>query len=269
MLTAVNRKIDSLVGNQETVMKDLRQYASDFSEMKKEQIRLAEDNAHLVRQVQYLGEQVDRLEGQMRKKNLLLGGILEEARNETPEDCEKKVRDILENVLGICDNIQLDRTHRIGRKTRGKTRPIIMRFSFLHDRDRVLRLAREKKPANIFFSEDFPLKTRQARRELHPHLLQARNSGKTAYLRHDRLIIDGQTFTLEAGALKLVGERVETQGDQDQTTPHNPRGLIRKPDTAPMPPANDSAAEVDREVDRHSSHRLRPRAGAKPKASRP
>ena len=59
--------------------------------------------------------------------------------------------------------------------------------------DKVKKLPKE---STIKVSEDFNQRTRQARRLLYPRLKQAKEQGKRAFLRGDKLYIDDDTLTV-------------------------------------------------------------------------
>ena len=81
-----------------------------------------------------------------------------------------------------------------------------MKFSFYKDKDRILQKYKEKFRAHrqqassadtskiVYLSEDFPEYIRKIRKQLHPFLQEAIDSGSHAYLRYDKLIIDRKTF---------------------------------------------------------------------------
>ena len=71
------------------------------------------------------------------RDNLLFFQIPEEK----DENCETKLLNFIENELGIVNastQIQLHRAHRVGPFKRGKTRPIVAKFAYYPDRERVL-----------------------------------------------------------------------------------------------------------------------------------
>ena len=100
-----------------------------------------------------------------------------------------------------------------------KPRPIIVKFSFYNYRDRVLKRYREvsksareartndgantgasANPINedkVRVGEDFPERVRKVRASLIPFLQQSLDSGKNAYLRFDKLIVNGYAYTYD------------------------------------------------------------------------
>ena len=158
---------------------------------------------------------LDQLEGQSRRQNLKFFDI-EESNNETWEASEEKVRTYIRTELEIDDsNISIERAHRLPGKN--KPRPIIVKFSFYKDKDRVIKRYRElRKTAReasaednvsngasgggvdrVRVSEDFPDRVRKVRSALIPFLRQSIRSGRNAYLRHDKLVVNGNAYVFD------------------------------------------------------------------------
>ena len=194
--------------------------------LKKENKKLQEQNLKLTKTVNTLAANVsqlefsanentsklDQLEGQSRRQNLKFYDI-EEGDNETWDQSEEKVRHYIRSELEIDDgNISIERAHRLPGKY--KPRPIIVKFSFYKDKDKVIKRYREirksaretsssgnvddannaEPTSGIRVSEDFPDRVRKARSALIPFLRQSIDSGKNAYLRFDKLVVNGNSY---------------------------------------------------------------------------
>ncbi|XP_053395796.1 uncharacterized protein LOC128555965 [Mercenaria mercenaria] len=129
------------------------------------------------------------------RDNLLFFGI-PEVRGENDADCVEKVLDLIESKLEIEDakiNIKLHRAHRIGKFDNSKTRPVVAKFAYYPDRERVkLRASKLERPYGI--SQQFPAEVMSTRRRLVPIMLEARKQGKEAYIKVDKLFIDGRLY---------------------------------------------------------------------------
>ena len=217
----MNKKFDSLEKSVRTLKHDSK--------------LLKEQNAYLTKQVSELQTTVlqlesrtretekknERLEAQSRRDNLRFHG-LDDKMGETWEESETKVRDYISNGLGIDEStIRVERAHRIRSKI--SPRPIIVKFSHYKDRDKVLKVYREKRKTQrndqtvqadaatngadenrtdkqpeitrqIRVSEDFPERVVKACSRLYSFLKSSLESGRQAFLRYDCLIVDGQEF---------------------------------------------------------------------------
>jgi hypothetical protein len=92
--------------------------------------------------------------------------------------------------------LKIDRSQRLGKQRFGATkpRPIVAKFNYYPDRERVLQNARKLKGTKIGIGEQFPDEILKIRKELYPELKKARDACKKAKLVKDKLIIEGQIF---------------------------------------------------------------------------
>ena len=145
-----------------------------------------------------------------RKNNIMFYGITE-GDHESWEQTEDKVREILHTDAQI-DNakspegLQIERAQRIGVKRTGKIRPVLVRFTQLKQRYKVMDIARERiRDKGVSVGDDFSKEIRETRRKLQPMLKIARDEGKRAHLRYDKLRIDDVTYKLgDDGRLVVV-----------------------------------------------------------------
>lgn len=185
--------------------------ATRVSDIEKDQIELAEENNELQEKVNTLENKVDQLEAQSRRDNLLFYGLPETPKrdgegnfiSETWKDCEAKVKDFIKEKLGLSDSdIEIERAHRIN--TKNKPRPIIAKFSHHKVKESVLSAAKLLKNTPFSISEDFTKRVRDARRELIPFMTKAREEGKRANLRYDKLVIDRVSYKYSPHGKKLI-----------------------------------------------------------------
>lgn len=94
---------------------------------------LKAENMYLKSEIERLEKSQVRLESHSRRNNLIFGGI-NEMENETWDQCEASVKEILSKCMQL-DGVLFERVHRLGSKTQGKTREIIAKFSTYKQRD--------------------------------------------------------------------------------------------------------------------------------------
>ena len=131
------------------------------------------------------------------RDNLIFYRIPEE-RNETDEDCVEKVLTLIQQQLEIQNaknEIKLHRAHRIGRYNPSKVRPIVAKFAFYPDREKVRRNANKLKDTSYGISQQFPREIMDTRKKLVPIMKEARSSGKDAYINVDKLYINNELYT--------------------------------------------------------------------------
>ena len=104
--------------------------------------KLKEENQKLNKKVSHLEDKLAYLEGQPKRNNLVFHG-LQEKRGETWDECEEAVRKVMEENLEFPDAwdesvLPIERAHRIGKFEKGKTRPIVVKFSNYKQKYRIL-----------------------------------------------------------------------------------------------------------------------------------
>ena len=79
------------------------------------------------------------LEDHSRQNNLRFEGITYHE-NESWEDCENKIYDLLENKLEMnTKSVVIERAHLIGKENKNRLRPIVAQFSFYKDKMNILK----------------------------------------------------------------------------------------------------------------------------------
>ena len=117
----------------------------------------------------------------------------------TWDDMEKVVREVIKDNLMMenAAELSIEWAHRAGRKQRRhyesgskvKPMPIVMKFNHWKQKERVLRIAQEKKPKGIMFYLDMAKRTLDRRTELIPDFIEERKKGKIAYFVMDQLVV--------------------------------------------------------------------------------
>ena len=224
------------------------QVESSLKEVKETSNRLVDSNKKISVEVSSLNKKItklesdlkasedkrERLEAQSKRENLRIYGLQEES-NETWEDTENKVRKYITRDLEMNGGgLSIERAHRI--QGSEKPRPVIVKFSFYKDKERVLKAYRQKRkevndlikqhereeqnegegsdnPVELDFGqfrkevtvcEDFPNRVMKARNDLRKFLKSAVKEEKNAYLRYDKLVIDGELYEYDSEAGDIV-----------------------------------------------------------------
>ena len=99
------------------------------------------------------------LEARSMRDNLMFYGLLEGG---DAENCGQKVKEMVANELHVekAHDILFDRVHRVGQKSAGKPRPIVAKFHYFTDRERVRQAsftyANELMAANLGVGAQLP-----------------------------------------------------------------------------------------------------------------
>lgn len=218
-VTGLNQKFDK-------VQKDIDGLKISNDGLKRENKELNEKLTKLTDHVLNLEEKVgeserrnENLEAQSRRENLLFYGLGEQV-NETWDMSENKVRQYLADHLNLDETkISIERAHRLGKG--GGAHPVIVKFSHFKDKDKILQSYREKKKAErdsgptvdddspqqhrvIRVSEDFTARVRNIRSKLVPYISTFKSEDKRAFLRYDKLIVDGVVYSYDFSSKNIV-----------------------------------------------------------------
>lgn len=88
----------------------------------------------------------------------------------------------------------MERIHRIGRPTKGKSRPVILKLFDFNVKENILRNARKLKGTTISISEDLSIHIRQKRKLLWNSAKEDRDKGEKVVLRFDKLIVGNSSY---------------------------------------------------------------------------
>lgn len=148
---------------------------------------LEEQNQHLQAEVSELKEKIKGIEIQKKKNNLLFFGLKEDSAEES--NIVKFMKEKINTHLAMdIQEYEIDKAHRIGRKTSNGLRPILISFTSKWRRNIILK-NKKKLPEGIYVKEDFTKATLEIRKSLQPKLEEERNKGNIAYLRGEQLIV--------------------------------------------------------------------------------
>ena len=112
---------------------------------------------------------------------------MKEHNKESWEECERRVHSMLKERLDI-ENVEIERAHRAGRKSRSKPRTIVCKLLRFKDKQNILRKAKLLKGTNIFINEDYCQDTVECRKELWEKVKVLRSQGKIAYLNYRSIV---------------------------------------------------------------------------------
>lgn len=117
------------------------------------------------------------LEDRSRRSNLVFFNFKEES-NISTEDCEEKVENLLKslNILNG-EDIWIDRAHRLGKykeENETKPRPIIVKFSYYKQKEKIIKNGIKFKHCPINVSEDYSKDTLQTHSKLYNYGKEAK-----------------------------------------------------------------------------------------------
>lgn len=218
----------------------------DIDALSEKMDALQDENECLRKRVLEQDSKIDYIENQSRRQNLLFHNMPKQQENETWEDCERAVQDVIRDVLGAGVRVAIDRAHRVGSA-------IIVRFQNYKDKERILRLGYKFKGTNIGVSEDFSRQVREKRKGLIPLMKSYHNDNKRATLVMDKLRTPDGVFTFDTATQRI--QQVEmADSKQPHTRNNRARNNTNGQSTSTHPGATERRDERRRWEDRQDSN---------------
>lgn len=180
--TAENKIIKTIIEVSEQQTQSLK---SEIIELKK----ILNETKHS-QSIDVLKNKCLYLEKQIKKNNIIIFGL------DTTTDLVNNTLNTLKDLLAvdICKN-DIDDIYAIGRVN--IRRPIIVRFISHLKKKEILNNCRRLKGTGVAIAEDLTYEERAKNKILRKHLLQARASNLNAYIKGDKLFVNGEPFTAE------------------------------------------------------------------------
>jgi hypothetical protein len=183
---------------------------SDYKEIKPS-VRQSEERHEM------MNEKIKWLENGYRKNNILIFR-LEERRGERYFDTLEVAKKFLRETMTLeILNESIDYVARVGK--RSGERPILMKLTSFSMKLEVFKKTKNLAGSTFRVDEDFAWETRKIRKRLIPYLKDAKRRGHRAFLKKDKLIVNGQAYDLEY----LLGNIQLETGTGVLVTPANNR----------------------------------------------
>jgi len=219
-----NRKLD-------TIEKTVDELKAENEELKAQNEKLTRDVGSLEDRLDKVESKVEknakkheRLESQVKKSNLKFFGIAQ-PEDESADTVECTVKKAVSQNLGLHeDDYEIERATRL--KSQMKPSPILVQFTNIKHRNRVIDTFRSKRKTNqlpIRVGEDLPERISKARTGLYPLLAESLNQKKHAYFNHEYLYVDGKKYEFDESTQSpvLIGNN-DVRGT-DEAAINNPQ----------------------------------------------
>ena len=86
------------------------------------------------------------------------------------------------------ESVVIERTHRTGKKSKNRSRPIVAKFSFYKDKMNILKNCKKLKSTRFSIFEDFSRETAAIRKEKQQEVLANREIGMISYLNYRTVV---------------------------------------------------------------------------------
>lgn len=214
LMDSTNKRIDSIISQFQHEVDELKhsleytQGELDTTKNELTKLRNRQTQAEMLEtRLQNCEDKIDYHENQSRRNNVIVDG-LKETVNETWQDTEKKVREMLEkNMKFKPGTVEIERAHRVKGSNR-ETKPVVVKLLRYQDREAILKKGPMLKNTGIFVSDDVSDRIQARRKEQLPKLKEARSRGKIAYFAMDRLVVKDRKPRYGGHDVTDVGEEV-------------------------------------------------------------
>ena len=139
----------------------------------------------------FFKEKLRIMEDRSRRNNIRVEGI-PESENESWEETEKKLKEIIKTDLQIETEIEIERAHRVKKRNHNdeeRTGPktVIAKILRYKDKEEILQKAKVIRSTRYYFKEDFSNETIEIRKRLWTEVERLREEGKYAVINYDRI----------------------------------------------------------------------------------
>lgn len=151
------------------------------------------------------------LEREIIKKNLIVKGI-EDEEDENEIESQTKIEKLIQNLrIKFNSEADMEEVRRVGKYRSETKRPILIKLVTEKKRNEILSQAKALKGTNIWIEEDFTKEVQMERKELMPHLKEARQKGYTAKLKFNKPIINGKIYGVQGDSHIISGIAQDTE----------------------------------------------------------
>lgn len=200
-MRSMNAALSSKIEKSETeVLKAFKSVEKKVSKLEEELKSLKNDKSVLEQQVGTLEDKVEDLERKLKTKNIFIYG-LDYIEHETRSTLEQHSINTLMELTQVEIKVEdIDIVRRIGKtpsENSSKPQPVLLTFTSERKRHEVLKNSSKLKGSNLRITPDYTKKILNDRNMLRNYMIQARNSGFSAKINSNKLIVNGESYTLE------------------------------------------------------------------------
>ena len=208
---------------------------------------LRQENLHLKQTIKEQDARLDNIERDLKRKNLIIKGVAD-AEEEKNEDLAIKVENLLEK-MGVNINLarDIDEIKRFGLFHKDKKRPILIKLLTWNKKMEILQQAKTLKGTNIWIDQDYTKKVQNERKQLIPYMKQAREQGKKASLKYNKLIINGMAYGSENLESSEEGNSRSIGNDREMNNEENKKRTISE-----RSPESEKFNEQLKKISKHS-----------------
>ena len=174
---------------------NMRAMDSKLERLINEMISIKQENSELKVKVIKQDKKIEPLEREIKRKNIIIKGVVDEESETTKETIVKATRILQKMGIRIDAAMDIDDMRRIGKYREQRNRPILMKLVTGITKMEIIKNARALKWTDIWIEEDYT-KAIQARKVLIPKMKEARQNGHKAQIKYNKLIINNKVYDI-------------------------------------------------------------------------
>lgn len=197
ILAAIKEKLERMEERDERMERKIDAFQNELSKINRENKQLKSENQQLKQRITTQEKRMEEIEREIRKRRIIIHGIKEQD-EEKDIQVKEKVRTVLRDMeIKIVMEEEITEIRRIGNQQIGKVRPILLELRNWSKKMEILKATKKLQGTKIYMEEDYSKEIQGQRKELIKHRNTIRAKGHHAIIRYNRLIINGDTYTLE------------------------------------------------------------------------
>lgn len=197
-------KISNIENSMAFISNEFEKFRNDITNIQKEVCLVKEENRRLTVEIENIKDSIIENKSRSMRNNLLLHGIKEVK----DENCEETVRNFIQNQLNIdTKDIEIERSHRIGRFQKDKQRPIVSRFLRFKDKETIKKSSFKLKGSTFGLSDQYPREINEKRTLLRTVEKHEKSQGRPTFLQVDKLFTPGWCHFVRNGKVEKVASK--------------------------------------------------------------
>lgn len=229
----------------QNMQQEMKQQKTDMLEMKddiknainnniNEKFRNLEiKNEILEQKIEKQSTAIHHFERHIRRKNLVMFGV--EEREKSYHELEKIITDVINTHFNFqCEKNCIEAVRRLGKKCE-KTRPVVITFSTMGLKIKIQENKNCLENTPYYIKQDYPIDVLNKRKELQTQLKREKESGNTAFIKYDKLIVlknNASRNYVKKRNMSESPEITEANSSQRQTAQENKKQPTKKVKTA-------------------------------------
>lgn len=213
------------------ITEKLKAIEEKMEENATEMAMLRKEKEEMKRTINMQEERICSLEIELKKRNIVIQGIKDNKEEKQGEIKEKFKKVMVKMDVDINLETEIEEINRIGLYKEGRNRPIIIRLKEYNKKLEIYSQTKKLKGTEIWINNDYTNKTQKERKELIPYLKEARQKGAKAFLKHNKLIINGTEYGIEHFLNKKINQNQDKKRAMNDRSPQSEdeKNQIKRP----------------------------------------